>query len=124
MSGIQLNDEPFKEMGYINSKDRVNPNSKDTDPGFVPPPYNRSCGLLAVSAEGGQNNLPVLHSLEQYALACGLRVVHSPNWPFVGVCGKGNDEGDDLQDDQAMENARELGRLVARALAGSEENTS
>ena len=43
-----------------------------------------------------------------------------PPKPFVSVCGKGNDESDVLQDDQAIENARELGRLVARALAPNE----
>jgi multimeric flavodoxin WrbA len=88
---------------------------KHADPDFVPPLSNKPCGLLAVSVEGGQNNLPVLHSLEQYALAYGMRVVHIPRWPFVGVCGKGNAEGDVLQHAEAIENARVLGRLVAAA---------
>jgi multimeric flavodoxin WrbA len=95
-----------------------------TDPDFVPPLHNKLCGLLAVSAEGGQNNLPVLHSLEQYALAFGMRVIHSRNWPYVGVSGKGNAEGDVLEDDQAIENARELGRQVAQNLSIIERNSS
>lgn len=89
---------------------------KHADSDFVPPLHDKPCGLLAVSVEGGQNNLPVLHSLEQYALAYGMRVVHARHWPFVGVSGKGNAEGDVLQHTEAMENARELGRLVARAV--------
>lgn len=95
-----------------------------TKPGFVPPLDNKPCGLLAVSAEGGQNNLPVLHSLEQYALAYGMRVIHSRHWPYVGVSGKGNAEGDVLEDNQAIENARELGRLVAHSLSAMERSSS
>jgi multimeric flavodoxin WrbA len=89
---------------------------KHADPDFVPPLHDKPCGLLAVSAEGGQNNLPVLHSLEQYVLAYGMRVVHAPLWPFVGVSGKGNAEGDVLHHTEAIEGAQELGRLVARAV--------
>jgi len=89
---------------------------KQTNPDFIPPLSNKPCGLLAVSVEGGQNNLPVLHSLEQYVLAYGMRVVHIPRWPFVGVSGKGNAEGDVLQHTEAIDNARVLGRLVVGAL--------
>jgi hypothetical protein len=89
---------------------------KKVDPSFVSPLNDKPCGLLALSAEGRQNNLPVLHCLEQFAQAYGMRVIHSPRWPFVGVSGKGNDEGDVLQDTEAIENARKLGRLVACAL--------
>jgi multimeric flavodoxin WrbA len=46
-----------------------------TDPAFVKPLHGKPCGLLAVSVEGRQNNLPVLHSLEQYVLALGMQVV-------------------------------------------------
>ncbi len=89
---------------------------KHANSAFVPPLRGKPCGLLAVSAEGGQNNLPVLHSLEQYALAYGMHVVHTDRWPYVGVSGKGNAEGDVLQHAEAIENARELGRRVARAV--------
>ena len=87
-----------------------------TDPAFVKPLHGKPCGLLAVSVEGRQNNLPVLHSLEQYVLALGMQVVHAEQWPWVGVTGKGNEKGDVLKDDEAMKNARGLGRLLVSRL--------
>ena len=59
-----------------------------------------------LSAEGRQNTLPVLHSLEQYALAFHMCVIHASEWPWVGVCGKGNEKGDVLKDSHAMKNAK------------------
>lgn len=82
------------------------------NPEFVMPLRDKPCGLLAVSVEGRQNNLPVLHSLEQYALGYGMRVIHASEWPWVGVSGRGNKKGDVLQDAEAMKNARQLGRLL------------
>ena len=87
---------------------------KHTDPGFIPPLKGKPCGLVAVSVEGRQNLLPVLHSLEQYVLAYGMRVVHTSEWPYVGVAGRGNAPGDVLEDEDAMKAARTLGRLMVR----------
>jgi multimeric flavodoxin WrbA len=79
---------------------------------FLAPLNGKPCGLLAVSVEGRQNTMPLLHTLEQYALAFHMRVIHAPVWPWVGVCGKGDEKGDVLKDNYAMSNARGLGRLL------------
>ncbi|MCW4043824.1 MAG: flavodoxin family protein [Candidatus Bathyarchaeota archaeon] len=91
---------------------------KHNNPYFVAPLSNKPCGLLAVSAEGRQNTLPVLHNLEQYALAFHMCVIHALEWPWVGVCGKGNEKGDVLKDSHAMKNAKKLGKLLAQELNG------
>lgn len=88
------------------------------NPGFIFPLKDKPCGLLAVSVEGRQNNLPILHSLEQYALAYRLRVIHNSEWPWVGVSGRGNEKGDVLKDKEALQNARQLGRLLVADLKG------
>lgn len=82
---------------------------------FTFPLENKFCGLIAVSTEGGQNNLSILHSLEQYALAFRMNPVHIKNWPFAGISGKGNKIGDVLSDKGAVENAKLLGRQIAKA---------
>jgi multimeric flavodoxin WrbA len=89
---------------------------KHNNPNFVAPLNGKPCGLLAVSAEGKQNTMPVLHTLEQYALAFHMRVIHAPEWPWVGVCGKGDEKGDVLKDDYALDNARGLAKKIVNEL--------
>lgn len=88
------------------------------NPDFVAPLNGKPCGLLAVSVEGRQNTMPLLHTLEQYALAFHMCVIHASEWPWVGVCGKGNEKGDVLKDSHAMKNAKKLGRLLVQELNG------
>lgn len=71
---------------------------------------------MAVSVEGGQNNLPVLHSLEQYVLAYRMQPIHTKLWPFIGVSGRGNDKGDVLEDEKAMKSSKVLGALLVKAV--------
>ena len=86
------------------------------NPDFVAPLNGKPCGLLAVSVEGRQNTMPLLHTLEQYALAFHMKVIHAPEWPWVGVCGKGNEKGDVLKDDYALSNARGLAKILVNEL--------
>jgi len=86
------------------------------NPDFVAPLNGKPCGLLAVSVEGRQNTMPLLHTLEQYALAFHMKVIHAPEWPWVGVCGKGDEKGDVLKDIHAMKNAQQLGVLLVKNL--------
>ncbi len=86
------------------------------NPDFIAPLNGKPCGLLAVSVEGRQNTMPLLHTLEQYALAFHMRVIHAPKWPWVGVCGKGDEKGDVLKDNYAMSNAKGLSRLLVEYL--------
>lgn len=86
------------------------------NPDFVAPLNGKPCGLLSVSAEGRQNTMPLLHALEQYALAFHMRLIHAPQWPWVGVCGKGNEQGEVLKDDYALENARGLAKILVHEL--------
>jgi multimeric flavodoxin WrbA len=92
----------------------------EANPNFVFPLEGKPCGLLAVSVEGRQNNLPVLHSLEQYVLAFRMQPIHTKLWPFVGVSGRGNEKGDVLKDTEAMENAKVLGKLLVKAIRTKE----
>ena len=107
---------PSKLQALLERLINVNVLPANSNPNFVFPLQDTPCGLLAVSVEGRQNNLPVLHSLEQYVLAYHMRPVHTKLWPFIGVSGKGNFKGDVLKDAEAMRNAKVLGALVVRAV--------
>lgn len=80
------------------------------------PLEDKPCGLIVVSVEGRENSLPVLHSLEQYVLAYRMKPVHIKKWPFVGVGGEGKGVGEVLKDKEALDNARLLGRELAKAI--------
>jgi len=45
-----------------------------------------------------------------------MRVIHAPEWPWVGVSGRGDERGDVLNDSEAMNNARRLGRALVENL--------
>jgi len=107
---------PSKMQALLERLINVNTLPANVNPNFVFPLQGKPCGLLAVSVEGRQNNLPVLHSLEQYVLAYRMQPVHTKLWPFVGVSGRGNDKGDVLRDVEAMENAKILGKLLVRTI--------
>jgi len=107
---------PSKMQALLERLTNVNYLPAKVNPNFVFPLQDKPCGLLAVSVEGKQNNLPVLHSLEQYVLAYRMQPIHTKLWPFVGVSGRGNDKGDVLKDVEAMENAKILGQLLVRAI--------
>ena len=107
---------PSKMQALLERLVNVNYLPTHKNPEFVFPLKDKPCGLLAVSVEGRQNNLPVLHSLEQYVLAYRMRVIHIPEWPWVGVSGRGDEKGDVLNDNEAMKNAQQLGRLLVKNL--------
>jgi multimeric flavodoxin WrbA len=107
---------PSKLQALLERLINVNILPAEANPSFVFPLEGKPCGLLAVSVEGRQNNLPVLHSLEQYVLAYRMQPVHTKQWPFVGVSGRGNEKGDVLKDKEAMENAKILGKLLVKAI--------
>lgn len=107
---------PSKMQALLERLTNVNYLPTHKNPEFVFPLKDKPCGLLVVSAEGRQNNLPVLHSLEQYVLAYRMRVMHIPEWPWVGVSGRGNEKGDVLNDNEAMKGAQQLGRLLVEDL--------
>jgi multimeric flavodoxin WrbA len=111
---------PSKLQALLERLINVNILPGNTNPNFVFPLEGKPCGLLAVSVEGRQNNLPVLHSLEQYVLAYRMHPIHTKLWPFVGVSGRGNEKGDVLKDTEAMENAKVLGRLLVKAIKTKE----
>lgn len=111
---------PSKLLALLERLINVNTLPVKTNPNFVFPLQDKPCGLLAVSVEGRQNNLPVLHSLEQYVLAYRMQPVHTKLWPFVGVSGRGNNKGDVLKDAEAVENAKALGRLLVKAIKARE----
>lgn len=107
---------PSKMQALLERLVNVNylPTHKNSE--FAFPLKDKPCGLLAVSVEGRQNNLPVLHNLEQYVLAYRMKVIHIPEWPWVGVSGRGDEKGDVLNDYEAMKNAQQLGRLLVKNL--------
>jgi len=107
---------PSKLQALLERLINVNVLPTNTNLNFVFPLQDKPCGLLAVSVEGRQNNLPVLHSLEQYVLAYHMQPVHTKLWPFIGVSGKGNDKGDVLKDADAMKNAKLLGALLVKTI--------
>lgn len=107
---------PSKMQALLERLINVNYLPAKQKPDFDFPLKNKPCGLLAVSVEGRQNNLPVLHSLEQYVLAFHMRVIHSLEWPWVGVTGRGNKKGAVLKDKEAMRSARKLGGLLVVSL--------
>lgn len=107
---------PSKLQALLERLINVNVLPANTNPDFVFPLQGKPCGLLAVSVEGRQNNLPVLHSLEQYILAYRMKPVHTKLWPFIGVSGKGNEKGDVLKDAEAMKNTKVLGVLLVKTI--------
>ena len=112
---------PSKMHALLERLTNVSYLPKHGNPEFVPPLSGKPCGLIAVSAEGRQNNLPLLHALEQYALLYRMRVIHTPDWPWVGVTGRGNEKGDVLDDEDAIKHAAKLGKLLVEALREGNE---
>ena len=107
---------PSKMQALLERLVNINYLPASTNSSFIFPLQDKPCGLLAVSVEGRQNNLPVLHSLEQYVLAWRMQPVHTKLWPFVGVSGRGNEKRDVLKDAEAMRNAKVLGALLVEAI--------
>jgi len=107
---------PSKMQALLERLINVNTLPANVNSNFLFPLQGKPCGLLAVSVEGRQNNLPVLHSLEQYVLAYHMQPVHTKLWPFVGVNGRGNEKGDVLKDAEAMRNAKVLGALLVETI--------
>jgi multimeric flavodoxin WrbA len=84
---------------------------------FIFPLKDKPCGLIAVSTEIRQSNLTILNNLEQYALAYRMKPVHIKNSSLAGVSGKGNKIGEVLNDKEAVENSKLLGKLLAKAIS-------
>lgn len=106
---------PSKMQALLERLINVNWVPTENNPDFSFPLEGKPCGLLAVSGEGRQNNMPVLHNLEQYALAFGLQVIHTSKWPWVGVSGRGgSNKREVLEDQEAIDNAQKLGRLLVK----------
>jgi hypothetical protein len=55
--------------------------------------------------------------LEQYVLAYKMKPIQIKNPPFLGISGKGDEAGQALNDKQAMENAKFLGKMMAKAIS-------
>ena len=81
------------------------------------PLKDKICGLIVVSAEGEKTNLAVLRSLEKYALAYKLKPAQIKNPPFLGISGKGDGSSEVLNDKQALESAKYLGKQIAKAIS-------
>lgn len=108
---------PSKMQALLERLINVNWLPTENNPDFSFPLEGKPCGLIAVSGEGRQNNMPVLHNLEQYALAYRLRIIHTSQWPWVGVSGKGgNKKGEVLEDQEGVNNAQKLGRMLVEEL--------
>jgi hypothetical protein len=45
-----------------------------------------------------------------------MRVIHTTEWPWIGVSGRGDEKGDVLNDNAAMKNAQQLGKLLIEDL--------
>ncbi len=91
------------------------PSAEDQKSAF--PLEDKPCASIVVSAQGGENNLSVLHSLEKYIIAYRMKPIHIKKSPFVGVSGKGNQVGEVLKDKEALENAKLLGRELAKVVS-------
>lgn len=72
---------------------------------------DKPCGLIAVT--GGDNVIPVLQTLEDFALSLRMNVVMLKNFPYRGVGGKARVEED--EDLKPVENAKILGRKLVEA---------
>lgn len=112
---------PSKMQALLERLININYLPTKNNPDFNYPLEGKPCGLMAVSVEGRQNNMPLLHNLEQYALAYRLSVIHTSEWPWVGVSGKGNNKGDVLKDKEAIRNAKNLGSLLIKDIYSQKE---
>jgi len=72
------------------------------------PLEDKPCGLIVVS--GGDNVMPILQQLENFALSLRMKVVTLKSYPYIGVGGTGNVAED--EDLKPLENAKILGRKL------------
>jgi len=73
---------------------------------------DKPCGLIAVT--GGDNVIPVLQHLEDFALSLRMNVVMLKSFPYRGVGGKARVEED--EDLKPIENAKVLGKKLVEAI--------
>lgn len=105
---------PSKLQAFMERLYRINYSAKFIEPSSVPPFSGKPFGLLIASGSEAYSVLPMLDHLMEFFLWLQMRWVGSKSWPFKGVAGK-----DPISEDKhALEEARTLGRYVAKAVAG------
>ena len=75
---------------------------------------DKPCGFIAVAA--GDTPQPVLPRLLDFALSLKMRPLMLKDYPYLGVCGRGDLDKD--KDWKPLERAEQLGRLVVEAAKG------
>ena len=81
----------------------------EADPSFHFPIEGKPFGLVAVSAAGGRQALEALKETAFQIIHCWrMRLVTTDSYPFMGVLAKGDQVGEVLKDQEAIEHLREL----------------
>lgn len=81
-------------------------------PSIKHPLEDKPCGLIAVS--GGDNVMPILQQMENFALGLRMKVVTLKSYPYIGVGGTGNVAED--EDLNPLGNAKILGKKLVKAV--------
>jgi len=100
---------PSKFMALIERIGALYHYKLETDPDFSVPLEGKPFGLVVVSAGGGRQALEALKEMAFQVIHCWhMRLVPSDSYPYLGVLAKGEEVGEVLKDQKAIEQAREL----------------
>ena len=100
---------PSKFMALIERIGALYHYYSETDPNFKFPLEGKPFGLIVVSAGGGRQALEALKELAFQVIHCWrMKLVTVDSYPYLGVLAKGEEVGEVLEDEGAVDQARKL----------------
>jgi multimeric flavodoxin WrbA len=100
---------PSKFMALIERIGALFHYKLEADPNFNPPLEGKPFGLVVVSAGGGRQALEALKEIAFQIIHCWrMKLVTTDSYPYLGVLAKGEEVGEVLEDQKAIEQVGEL----------------
>jgi len=100
---------PSKFMALIERIGALYHYKLEADPNFRIPLEGKPFGLVVVSAGGGRQALEALKEMAFQIIRCWhVKPIMTNSYPYLGVLAKGEEIGEVLEDQKALEQVREL----------------
>lgn len=104
---------PSKFMALIERIGALYHYKLEADPNFNLPLEGKPFGLVVVSAGGGRQALEALKEIAFQIIHCWhMKLITTNSYPYLGILAKGEEVGEVLEDQKAIERVRELVRKL------------
>jgi len=104
---------PSKFMALIERIGALYHYKLEADPNFNLPLEGKRFGLVVVSAGGGRQALEALKEIAFQIIHCWhMKLITTDSYPYLGILAKGEEVGEVLEDQKAIERVRELIRKL------------